>query len=251
VYSHAAVETVLDVEDPYTIIPHMHPALELNEDTDDTKLAALQALGIAGVQKHRDATVVASRAICEEELEKAESAKERNRIAIEQLLQWREDHGGMEPKFSETRDALRNILLRRVEKHGMLRDALVTTDLFDTVPLQESLREALDAAVNTWDAKLFEQANLKLRYASAFAEFKLALEKVEQEEPPAEATEESTAVPNLAERLAVTKDLFLQCRRAHVPLPSDLGEIALFTRAAELLGEKPAEEKHTEEPAED
>merc|ERR1712008_493201 len=103
---------------------------------------------------------------------------------------------------------------------------------------------------NTWEAKLVEHANLK-RYANAFTEFNLTLEKTEQEEPPAEATEESTAVPNLAEQFALAKDLFLQCRRERVPLPPDLGEIALFTKAAELLEAKPTEEEHTEEPAED
>merc|ERR1719476_265914 len=207
---------MLDVEDPYTVVPDQQPPVERSEshESDDPKLAALHAFGVEGVRMHRDGAVAASRAISEKELEETEFAKERNRSSLDQLLQWREEHAGMEPKFLDSRDALRNVLLRRVEKQGILRDALANTDLFDTVPLQESLREALDAAVNTWDAKLVEHANLKLRYANAFTEFKLTLEKTEQEEPPAaEATEESTAVPNLAEQFALAKDLFLQCRR--------------------------------------
>jgi len=251
VHSHAIVETLLDVEDPYMIIPDED--LDEQLDRDDPKLNALHALGIAGVQKHRDAAVAASRAIWEKELEEAAAAKEQNRVVLGQLLQWQEEHSGMEPKFLESRNAKRQVLLQRKEKHGILKAALASADLSDTAPLQEALQEAMDAAVNTWDATLIENANLKLRYAKAIAEFKVALEmaeKAEQEEPPAEVTEESTVLPDLAEKLAMAKDLFLQCRRGQVPLPSDFGEIALFAKAAELLEEKSTEEDRSEEPAE-
>lgn len=236
---HTKVEPVLDVEDPYTIVPDPPEdalaAAEAEEerrhdDEDRAEEAARRALGMLGLQELRKTELDASAARWETVFAEMESAKERNRTLLEDLSRWREEHATMKMEFMEEREALRSKLMVRVDKQAVLKD--VFEQSADTTALQQALHEAEESGVGTWDGTLMETAGLKLHFLEAIAALKASVEKPLEELFPDTAAREA-----FIKSIAETKDLCKQLRERKAPLPADLGEEELLAQAKTLSQE--------------
>jgi len=250
-HRNTVVESMLIVEDPYTVAPipadgsidtsapaelrtscrQEGDAGHLSQEEDPSN-AALNALGMEGLQQVRSEEVEAASYKVEQIKSGLEIARENNVQTLMELQRWRDDHAGTDMSFLGVREELRGALQNRVTKRNALKECVNDGETMDPAPLQAALSEAIEVAVEVWDQDLVEAAKDKISLFEAFAPFKEKLAAIE-EDPLANPA----AKAEFAEVFSEVKKLLGKLIKKHVPISPEMRDKEILSKAAELLKE--------------
>lgn len=223
---HTAVEPTVIQEDPYTIAPVLDEIV--NPDCQD--IVAIMGLGMKGAASVQQGELEETISKWEKIQEEAAAAKEANAQSLVNLTKWAEETAGIEAKYIELRESLREGLQQRYQAKEALKALVSDAEKLDTAQLEAALEEARTHEVSAWDAELVETGAEKKTFIEDFAALKDRLSKLEAE--PIADEESKDALVKLSE--SVTK-LQKIAKQKKLPLPPDMLEKELLQQAADAI----------------